>query len=187
MGYVYEISDSAHTYVGKTTHRWPRCRLSEHRRVARKGRQTPFYRWLQTDPELEFSVLCKAEGEALDDYERQFIAHRRAGPKKCLNLNDGGEGGWSHLTPEQHKKRAKRSAAAKRGTKHSEKTKRKMRASHAEKGSFYTEVHTGRLHTSETKRKIRNRLTGIKRSEETKARMREAQRRRRERERNGNH
>lgn len=127
MAFIYTISGEGKIYVGKTTHRWPRCRFTEHKRLANKGiKKTPLYRWLGTDPDVTFTVIDEAPKDKIDSLERYYIREARRGPLDCVNVCEGGEGGFHHMTSEQRKLRAERSAAAKRGTKHSEETKRKM-------------------------------------------------------------
>ena len=151
--------------------------MSEHGAEVKRGKKTPFYTWLRKAPIATLSVIDEGPEDEIDNLERRYIQEARQGPLECLNVCDGGEGGFDHLTPEQRKLRAERSAAGRRGLKHSEESKRKM-----------SKVKQGKKHSEETKRKMSKSqmghgrsgdTTGYKRSEKTKERMRKAWKKRR--------
>lgn len=156
-----------------------RCRVAKDR--THKGR---WIAGLQAKG-LTFSVVVLEECQHPEDLfaaERRWIAHGRAQGWRLTNLTDGGEGaiGMRHSAETRakigQKSRAKspeswaRTFAAVRNP--TPETLAKMSASH--RGAVLTDGH---------KEKLRLAITGKKRSPETRARMKQAQIKRRARER----
>lgn len=89
----------------------------------------------------------------LKEVEKQLINQNQTKVPHGYNLTDGGDGVFGYKFTEEAKKR---NGDAKRGTKASEQTKKKMQESHlGEKNHFY-----GKKHTEETKRKNAEAHTG---------------------------
>lgn len=198
MAVIYEISDATHTYVGKTVHADPVVRFEEHLRLALKGIQTPFYRWLGTGPDAKFRVLCKCGLLEADDYEREHIQEAREGAKKCLNLQDGGQGGWEHWNKKSVVECASEPSNFEKAERRlrvlQEKWKRRKEEEYAIEASVAAELerwekeekeranrnhgNRGKIKSEEHRRKLSAHLerirpdnTGSKRSEVTKAKM----------------
>lgn len=112
VGIVYGFRVRAtgeYRYVGHTTKTVKR-RASEHRKVARDGRKTPFYDWLRKTPDdayevvvLERVVTTRAD---LGQAEVGWISLYRATGDRLLNLTEGGLGPTGVVWTEEQRKAA---------------------------------------------------------------------------------
>lgn len=104
-------------YVGKTLRKYPNGRMAEHLREATKtDRHTHKLCWIRQlvsegyRPELV--VLDTVPEDVLEEKEREWIARLKERGEDLTNTQEGGQGGWDHLTltPEQLHERALKSA-----------------------------------------------------------------------------
>ncbi|MBT2499404.1 GIY-YIG nuclease family protein [Agromyces sp. ISL-38] len=112
VGTVYGFRVRAtgeYRYVGQTT-KTLRRRMSEHRKVARKGRKTPFYDWLRKSPDDAYEVVVLEHvvttREDLGHAEIGWIALYRATGDRLLNLSEGGLGPTGVVWTDEQRKAA---------------------------------------------------------------------------------
>lgn len=112
VGTVYGFRVRAtgeYRYVGQTTKSVTR-RISEHRKVARSGRKTPFYDWLRKTPDDAYEVVTLERvvttREDLGLAEIGWIALYRATGDRLLNLSEGGLGPTGVVWTEEQRKAA---------------------------------------------------------------------------------
>ena len=165
-------------YIGITTRSLSR-RWYEHRFVANSCGQL-LGKAIKKYGEQAFEIMPIASAKTLEnlkEVEKDLIIQFQTKVPFGYNLTDGGDGvfGFKH-DPEQ----VKILADLRRGTKHSEETKQKMKIAHlGENNHFYGKNHTeeakrknaeahmgkqamlGKTHSAETKEKIRQQRLGV--------------------------
>lgn len=125
---IYALTDPRDgrvRYVGKTWH--PRRRRNRHCSIrVNRTDNLPVSRWANKLNAMGlaplWTVLEVVPGDCWVEAERRWIAHYRLLIDDLLNLCDGGEGGTSPKSPLHRRKLA----AANRGKKHTEESRRKM-------------------------------------------------------------
>ncbi|TVU61679.1 NUMOD3 motif protein [Paenarthrobacter nitroguajacolicus] len=120
IGSVYGVRlrrEREYRYVGITTKPISR-RFSQHLKVARSGRKTPFYDWLrkQTPDSLLVEQLDVSwDLEELGQAERDWIRHLRLGGDRLLNLSEGGLGPTGVQWTEEQREAARLRSTGRRG------------------------------------------------------------------------
>ena len=134
-------------YVGITTRSLDR-RWYEHRFVANSCGQL-LAKAINKYGEQAFEIMPIASAKTLEnlkEVEKDLIIQFQTKVPFGYNLTDGGDGVFGFKQSEEQKER---NGDLKRGTKHSEETKQKMKIAHlGENNHFY-----GKNHTEEAKRK----------------------------------
>lgn len=134
-------------YVGITTRSLDR-RWYEHRFVANSCGQL-LAKAINKYGEQAFQIMPIASAKTLEnlkEVEKDLIIQFQTKVPFGYNLTDGGDGVFGYKHTEEQKKH---NGDLKRGTKHSEETKQKMKIAHlGENNHFY-----GKNHTEEAKRK----------------------------------
>ena len=165
-------------YVGITTRSLSR-RWYEHRFVANSCGQL-LGKAIKKYGEQAFEIMPIASAKTLEnlkEVEKDLIVQFQTKVPFGYNLTDGGDGVFGFKQSEEQKKH---NGDLKRGTKHSEETKQKMKIAHlGENNHFYGKNHTeeakrknaeahigkqamlGKTHSAETKEKIRQSRLGI--------------------------
>jgi len=196
-------------YVGITKHEDAEVRLRTHKANTTRNTDAPLYKWMRKyDNKVIATVLENGlSWEEACKKEVLLIAEYKSKGHELLNLTDGGEGLFNPSSETRRKislthkgkvlseETREKIAAHNRGLSHSEETKKKMSESHRGKPAWnknkqISESHRqnivnslkGRTVSQETKDKIRESNLGQKRSQEAIDNMKEAQRKRRERE-----
>ncbi len=158
------------------------------------------HRWLRKLSFLpQVIILEECTQRNWQSKERYWIRlFRSVGILKLTNLTDGGEGTTGYIHTEEHKENIRRALMGNSnsyGMRHSQKTRRRI--SESRKGIVFSKGHCCRIskarkgytpwnkgistgpRTQETRIKISNSHVGRRKSEETKIRMKESQRKRR--------
>lgn len=177
---VYRATNSVngHTYIGFTT-RGLKHREKHHRYVAKLGKGHLLQAALRKygDDAISFEVMAEFEDRDLAlIYEQEAIAKY----KPEYNISLGGEGRTGPMT-EAHKQALSRAnkgqGLGRKGTPHTEETKRRLR-----EVNLGNKNMLGHKHTDEAKAKISainkgrpSPFKGVPRTEETKAKMSAAQ------------
>jgi group I intron endonuclease len=166
-------------YVGITTRSLSR-RWYEHRFVANSCGQL-LAKAINKYGEQAFEIMPIASAKTLEnlkEIEKDLIVQFQTKVPFGYNLTDGGDGVFGFKQSEEQKKR---NGDLKRGTKHSDETKQKMKVAHlGENNHFYGKTHSddskakisatkqgcagpwlGKNHSEETKEKIRQSRLGI--------------------------
>lgn len=98
---VYGLSadDGELRYIGQSIQA-PRMRHRQHMHYARRGKNTPVYKWMLSKMKLGevITITVLVENAVWHETEKETIAHYRSLGARLLNITDGGEGtlGYRH-------------------------------------------------------------------------------------------
>ena len=142
-------------YIGITTRSVGR-RWYEHRFVQNscgKLLSRAIQKYGEESFEIKVLASAIADVDSLKELEKQLIIQHNTIVPSGYNLTMGGDGVFGYKQSDEQKKR---NGDLKRGIKHSEETRQKMRDAHlGEKNHFF-----GKTHSGETKKKISKTKTG---------------------------
>lgn len=153
ISYVYGLfssRDSAIRYIGYSCQ--PKDRLADH---IKESRRLMYHRhkWIQKEIldgfKISYNILGLSKNEFIGNLETKFIKEYKEKGFKLVNGNDGGKGGLSNPTPEVREK--------------------------IRKSKLGNSWNTGLKRSEETIQKIKDKLTGQKRTPEQVERNRLAQ------------
>lgn len=120
LGFVYGIRlrrEREYRYVGITTKSVAR-RFSQHLKVAREGRKTPFYDWLRkqaTESVIIEELQAVGDPDELGQAEIDWIAYLKRDGDRLLNLSEGGLGPTGVVWTEEQREAARLRSTGRKG------------------------------------------------------------------------
>lgn len=161
MGFVYQLEFSnGKSYIGLTTQTL-KHRVAQHRSLSKTSNLPVHAAWRKYG-EPKVHIVTECHKNFLPIIEEHLILLKNTITPNGYNISPGGD-----MSPMLIPEIVEKIAAKKRGSKHTEQTKEKMRKAHAgrispNKGKMFSETwkqnmaiaQTGRKHSSETKAKM---------------------------------
>lgn len=161
--YMYTNRVNGKKYVGKSTN--IEARQGKHRRNAKDGRESYFYRAIRKYglEQFDFEVLEECPEEELNEREKHYIELYNTLYPGGYNLTEGGTGGdqYKNRTEAQNRETRIKMSQSHKGKKHSPEALRKM--SESQKGKPRTHARasrTGKKASPETCKKLSEMFSG---------------------------